>query len=120
MSWRSLLAITAAVCAACLAMHVHLARVDAEEATTPELGGDAPPPLEKGSGFQCGDTVTLRIAQRPDTAAGVGLEIESTNEGSNVPPGGIDLFGNIRRLLDEEGFAGKWSHGGALLPAPGA
>jgi|GEM_PF-2882458 len=84
-----------------------------------ELPVGAPAPLREGVEFWCGDAIRLRAegdASRPEETV---LLIEATREGAEVGPGQLDLFGNIRRLLDETGFAGKLSNARALLPAPG-
>ncbi len=78
----------------------------------------APAPLEPGTGFQCGDRVILRATGSSADPASVQLALEATSAGADVG-GQLDLFGAIRNLLDETGFAGKPSNSNALLPPIG-
>ena len=74
----------------------------------------APAPLLAGS-FQCGDTITLRATGSADNLESIKLAIEADGSGADIGRGEIDLFGNIRQLLDDEGFAGKLSNANALI-----
>ncbi len=78
----------------------------------------APASLVTGAGFACGDGVILRLVESAENPQGYELETEATTTDSSQPVAGLDLFGNIRQLLDDKGFAGLLSNGGMLLPAP--
>lgn len=68
-------------------------------------------------GFACGDTIRLQLLQDDTADNGYRLDAESSSEDAIVPAGTIDLFGNIRSVLDQEGMAGRLSNTGLLLPA---
>lgn len=68
--------------------------------------------------FNCGDTINLVLARDSAAESGFRLDAQPESDGSAVPAGGIDLFGNLRRLLDNEGMAGRLSNTGLLLPPP--
>jgi hypothetical protein len=67
--------------------------------------------------FECGEAVTLRVAEE-ETDTGFALETIAESDEATVPDGAIDLFANIRELLDSEGMAGRLSNSGQLLPEP--
>ena len=79
----------------------------------------APAPLTSETGLACGVSVTLRAAQHPETPGETVLSTEVVADRSDVPLNAPDLFGTIRRVLDEEGFAGKLSSNLTLFPEPG-
>lgn len=87
----------------------------------------APPALRAatsspGSGqagdFACGDVINLQLVRDGAQETGFRLDAHASSDDSGVPAGGIDLFGNIRRLLDSEGMAGRLSNTALLLPEP--
>jgi len=84
-----------------------------------EIDLERPPSLIDGVGFDCGDLVTMRVVGNANVLSSARLEIVSTSLGASVPSGSPDLFGNIRQVLDDEGFAGRMSTNLALFPAPG-
>lgn len=80
----------------------------------------APPPVTAESGLTCGAAVTLRAVGNAGALSDIRLETRVSSSGAAVPEGAPDLFGNIRRVLDTEEFAGRLSSNLVLLPAPGA
>ncbi len=78
----------------------------------------APPPLAAGTDFQCGDAIVLRATGDAGRLESIALSAEARGAGAALRVGQVDLFGNIRRLLDETGFAGRLSNANALAPAP--
>ena len=69
-------------------------------------------------GFSCGDSVVLSLAADAQSPDGWRVDTLVNSQGSAVPAGAPDLFGNIRTVLDAEGFAGRLSNSSMLLPAP--
>jgi hypothetical protein len=84
-----------------------------------KTGLSAPAPLTLGNDFNCGNIVTFRAIAGDSQAAELQLSTEVGGaEFAELPDGGLDLFGNIRKLINQEGFAGRLSNDAALLPAP--
>lgn len=79
----------------------------------------APAPLTGGVGFHCGNAIIFRETGKASDPADIQLSLAVTTEGSEVATGEIDLFGNLRTLLADTGFAGRQSNTNALLPTPG-
>lgn len=80
----------------------------------------APAPLVGGVDFACGDSIVLRATGDPNDPAGVQLSAQASNVGSEIRFNRLDLFGNIRAVLDTTGFTGKLSNSNLLLPPIGA
>lgn len=80
---------------------------------------DAPAALAGGTDFACGDAVVLRATGDPGDPAGVQLAIQASNVGSEIRFNRLDLFGNIRSVLNATGFAGKPNNSSLLLPPIG-
>ncbi|MBI4581911.1 MAG: hypothetical protein HY718_19595 [Planctomycetes bacterium] len=68
--------------------------------------------------FTCGDAVILDLLRDAEAAGGFRLDLRATSSGSSVPSGAIDLFGNIRQVVDDAGLAGRLSNTSLLLPIP--
>lgn len=67
-----------------------------------------PDPLVMDQTVHCGDTVLLKADVADDGA--VSLTMEASSEGADLPNADFDLFGNIRQIIDDEGFAGRQSN----------
>lgn len=79
----------------------------------------APAPLTPQTGLACGVSVSLRASTGAEGSSETVLSTELLSGESDVPRFAPDLFGTIRRILDEEGFAGKLSTNLTLFPEPG-
>jgi len=76
----------------------------------------APAPLSAANGL-CGEVIRLGISGDAANPASLTLTASSSATGAEVAAGQIDLFGNIRKLLDQENFTGKLS-GTNVLEVP--
>lgn len=76
----------------------------------------APAPLSSAGGL-CGEVVRLGFSGDAANPASLTLTASSSGAGAEVGAGQLDLFGNIRKLLDQENFAGKLS-GTNVLEVP--
>jgi hypothetical protein len=90
---------------------------DIELVAPPRLVNADETQAEEAETFECGEAVTLRVAEE-ETDTGFALETIAESDEVTVPDGAIDLFANIRELLDSEGMAGRLSNSGQLLPEP--
>lgn len=93
---------------------------DATDAQAPgaRVGADrtplaAPAPLAPKGGL-CGQAVTLAVNGDSANPSEMTLSVRASSSGAGVEAGEIDLFGNIRALLEREGFAGRLSGSNAL------
>ncbi len=68
----------------------------------------APAPLASSAGL-CERTIRFGVAGDADQPSSVRLSAVSDRSGSTPRAGEIDLFANLRALLNAEGFAGKLS-----------
>jgi fibronectin type 3 domain-containing protein len=58
--------------------------------------------------LSCGEAVTLTAEVSEDGS--VNFMLEATVEGSDLAHTDFDLFGAIRQVIDDEGFAGRQSN----------